>query len=182
MRAGQASARVRKSSNPPILANQPAGEVPLVQEGHDFTPLVVFEFGLCRVVVADRVDQQGCFVENANLNWPRCGFGGLVMVSEHLADGVVGGAAYDKLQVGAPEKTALDDLHGETDAADCWCAGQFTGFDLPADLVLKSSGIELMQLVHTKTETGRHDGHNGPICFVTGNAPTRIGHEFHTGP
>src|SRR6516225_3793827 len=39
-----------------------------------------------------------------------------------------------------------------------------------------------MQLVHTKTETGRHDANNGPVCcFVTGNATSGIGHEFRDG-
>ena len=87
------------------------------------------------------------------------------MPCEHIVDEVLG-AAYDKLQVGAPDKAALDDLHGETDGADCWSAGQFSAFDLPADLVLESSGIELVQLIHTKTETGMHDGNNRPVCSL----------------
>src|SRR5262249_31310024 len=65
-----------------------------------------------RIGISGCVDQQSCFVENANIDWPWCGSAWFVMFCEQLADGVPG-AAYDKLQVGAPEKAPLDDLQGK---------------------------------------------------------------------
>jgi hypothetical protein len=52
---------------------------------------------------------------------------------------------------------------------------------VPADLVLEFSGIKLVQLVHVKTETGRHEANNRPVYWVTGNATSAISHEFHMG-